>query len=72
MNLFADDIALYRIIRLFDDYSSLQVDSDAVSNCLAGKYLSLNPSKCCHLFISRKRICSISSFKFDSQWPQAS
>ena len=42
MNLFADDIALYRIIRLFDDYSSLQADNDAVSNCLAGKYLTLN------------------------------
>ena len=60
MNLFADAIALYRIIRSFDDYSSLQADIDAVSNCLAGKYLTLNPSKCCHLFISRKRIRSIS------------
>ena len=60
MNLFADAIALYRIIRSFDDYSSLQADIDAVSNCLAGKYLTLNPSKCCHLFTSRKRIRSIS------------
>ena len=57
MNLFEDDIALYRIIRSFDDYSSLQADFDAVSNCLTGKY---HPSKCCHVFLSRKQICSIS------------
>ena len=60
MNLFADDIALYRIIRSINDYSALQADIDAVSDCLAGKLLTLNPSKCCHLFISHKRIYSIS------------
>ena len=59
MNLFADDIALYRIIRSSNDYSILQADINAVNDCLTGKFLTLNPCKCSHLFISRKRTYSI-------------
>ena len=32
--------------------------------CLAGKFLTLNPSKCCHLLISRKRGYSIPPCKY--------
>ena len=59
INLFADDIALYRIINSSDDYSKLQIDIDAVSSCLASKHLNLNVSKCCSLLLSRKRANSI-------------
>ena len=54
INLFADDIALYRVTFSPDDYI------DVVNAYLTTKYkhLTLNPSKCCHLFLSRK--CSLS------------
>ena len=59
INLFADDIALYRIITSHDDYSVLQSDVNSIDSCLSAKHLTLNPKKCCCLFISRKRIHSI-------------
>ena len=57
LNLFADDIALYRIINSADDYERLQDDIHAVSSCLAAKHL--NSGKCCYLLLSRKRTLSI-------------
>ena len=36
--MFADDIALYRIIKSAADYHQLQLDIDIVSSCIAGKY----------------------------------
>ena len=59
INLFADDIALYRIINSADDYERLQDDINAVSSCLAAKHLNLNSGKCCYLLLSRKRALSI-------------
>ena len=47
MNLFADNIALNKIIGCHDDYSILQADIDAISDCLCEKFLTLNLSKCC-------------------------
>ena len=59
INLFADDIALYRTINSPDDYVRLQDDIRSVSCCLGSKYLDLNDSKCCYLLLSRKRNHSI-------------
>ena len=59
INLFADDIALYRTITSPDDYLALQSDVNAINSCLAAKHLTLNSQKCCYLFISRKRTSSI-------------
>ena len=59
INLFADDIALYRTINSPDDYVRLQDDIRSVSCCLGSKYLDLNASKCCYLLLSRKRNHSI-------------
>ena len=61
INLFADDIALYRTITSPDDYLALQSDVNAINSCLAAKHLTLNSQKCCYLFISRKRTSSIPS-----------
>ena len=52
-------MALYRVIRQPNDYTTLQADIDAISTCLKDKSLTLNPSKCSYLFISRKRSHSI-------------
>ena len=59
INLFADDIGLYRIITNPDDYLTLQADVNAIKSTLTTKYLTLNLKKCCCLFISRKRVHSI-------------
>ena len=59
INLFAEDIALYRIIYTPNDYVSLQSGISAVSSCLVSKHLSLNGSKCCCLLLSRERTHSI-------------
>ena len=45
INLFADDIALYRVIKSADDYERLQDDIDAVGSCHATKHLNLNSDK---------------------------
>ena len=59
INLFADDIALYKTINAPEDYIGLQEDITAVARCLHSKSLDLNASKCCYLFLSRKKTCSI-------------
>ena len=59
INMFADDIALYRIIKSPLDYTMLQKDINAIAFSLHVKQLSLNEDKCCYLFISRKRSQSI-------------
>ena len=51
----ADDTALYRVTKEPNDYTMLQADIDVISTCLKDKSLTLNPSKCSYLFISRKR-----------------
>ncbi len=56
INLFANDIALYRIIKSPEDYTWLQDDITAVSSCPGSKHLDLNASKCCYLLLSQKRV----------------
>ena len=59
INMFADDIALYRIIKSQHDYHSLQNDINAIVSSLHTKHLSLNEDKCSYLFISRRRTHSL-------------
>ena len=46
MSLFADDIALYRIIKSPADYNVLQDDINLVSKVISDKYLCFNKTKC--------------------------
>ena len=59
MNLFADDIALYRVIKTPSDYHYLQADVNAVGQCISQKYLKFNANKCKIMLISRKRVHTI-------------
>ena len=52
-------MALYRPIRNTTDYLILQSDISAVSFWINSNYLSLQPAKCCAMFISRKRCHSV-------------
>ena len=55
MNMFADDIALYRIIKTAADYVHLLEDVNATSECIWEKDLQFNATKCKTMPISRKR-----------------
>ena len=45
MNMFADDMALYRIIRTTMDYTLLQNDVHSISDSIKSKHPRLNTSK---------------------------
>ena len=55
MNTFADDIALYWVIKTTDDYVCLQQEIDSISACIQQKDLNFNANKCKMMFISRKK-----------------
>ena len=59
INLFADDIALYRVIKSPSDYNCLQTDVNAVGHCISQKHLTFNVNKCKVMLISKKRACSM-------------
>ena len=59
INMFADDIALYRIIKTSSDYTALQGDVDSIGSVVTCKYLEFNADKCRVMVISRKRLQSI-------------
>ena len=54
ITLYADDIALYKIIRNPRDYTLLQGDSKSVCSWIADNHLVLNILKCCYMVFSRK------------------
>ena len=54
VTLYADDIALYKIIRNPRDYTLLQGDITSVCSWIADNLLVLNILKCCYMVFSRK------------------
>ena len=52
INLFADDIALYRIITSHDDYSVFQSDVNSIDSCLSAKHLTSSCTTLLKLYIS--------------------
>ena len=59
VNMFADDIALYRVIKTTADYNHLQQDIDSISACIQQKDLRFNTNKCKTMFISKKKSKSL-------------
>ena len=55
ITLYADDILLYRTITAPSDYVILQDDINTLSSWVSRNNLTLNPSKCKHLVISKLR-----------------
>ena len=58
--LFADDLLLHHLINCLEDFQHVQNDIDELCNWLSSNKLSLNPNKCKSLFISRKRLPTVS------------
>ena len=54
LNMFADDMALYRVITSSNDYVDLQNDITEVSNFLNTKLLEFNLGKCKFMSVSKK------------------
>ena len=46
LNLYADDMLLYKQIKCSEDYQQLQLDIDKISSWVDSNHLSLNPAKC--------------------------
>ena len=56
ITMYADDIALWKIIRNPRDYTMLQDDIITICNWVADNHLVLNLTKCCYIVFSRKRL----------------
>ena len=54
VNMFADDIALYRIIKSSIDYSHLQNDINSISVYIRQKHLQFNTNKCKLMLVTKK------------------
>ena len=72
IDLYADNLLLYRIIRDERDFISLQMDIDKVADWIGENHVSLNISKCKSMVISHKRIRSVpeESLQLDGQPPE--
>ena len=55
INMFADDIALYRIIKTALNYRALQDDVNSIGSLMAIKHIEFNADKCRTIIVSRKR-----------------
>ena len=60
LNLYADDMLLYKSAKCSDDYQQLQFDIDKISAWVDHNLLSLNPVKCKTVLLSRKQNLRIS------------
>ena len=58
--LFADDLLLHHLITSIEDFQRVQNDIDKLCNWLSFYKLSLNPSKCKAMLISRKKLPTVS------------
>ena len=56
ITMYADDIALWKIIRNPRDYTMLQDDIITICNWVADNHLVLNLTKCCYIVFSRKHL----------------
>ena len=59
INMFADDIAMYRVIKSPDDYTQLQIDIDSIASFMDRKSLQFNSTKCKFMLVSRRTSCSV-------------
>ena len=55
LNLYTDDMLLYKPVKLPEDFKHLQSDIDHISDWVSSNNLTLNPNKCKFMIISRKR-----------------
>ena len=54
VSIYADDIALYKVIQSALDYQSIQDDISTICLWTEDNNLKLNASKCCYVLFSKK------------------
>ena len=54
LSLYADNVLLYKPIRVDGDYADLQSDIDSLNNLVSSNHLDFNTSKCKFMLIMRK------------------
>ena len=54
LNIYADDMMLYKPVKSIEDIHHLQMDIDRISGWVDCNNLTLNPNKCKTMVISRK------------------
>ena len=59
LNLFADDVLLYKIISTMEDYTATQGDINAIADWSDNNYLVLNPAKCNRWLFHEKESCPV-------------
>ena len=63
LNLYADDMLLYKPVKSIEDIHHLQMDIDCISEWVSCNKLTLNPTKCKTMVTSRKKnsvhICTV-------------
>ena len=64
LNLFADDMLLYKPITSQHDYQSLQEDVNRIQKQVNTNYLSLNSSKCKCMLVTRRKSTHATSLCF--------
>ena len=55
LNLYADDMLLYKPVKSIEDIHHLQMDIDCICDWMNYNNLTLNPTKCKTMMISRRR-----------------
>ncbi len=55
LNLFADDMLLYKPVGSHEVLQQLQSDMDRVNEWVSSNHLALNPAKCKTMLITKKR-----------------
>ncbi len=55
LNIFADDMLLYKTINSQKDLNQLQSDINKVNEWVNSNHLALNPTKCKFMIVTRKR-----------------
>ena len=55
LSLYADDMLLYKPIRVDGDYVDLQSDIDSLNNWVSSNHLDFNTSKCKFMLVTRKK-----------------
>ena len=58
-SLYADDVLLYRVINISEDFVALQDDIDKINSWSNTNFLALNRAKCKYMIISRRRAPSV-------------
>ena len=72
LNLYADDMLLYKPVGRPEDFNHLQIDIDHIRVWVSNNHLALNSDKCSHDDFTEKKSCSTAAVYFAGHTTQTS